>query len=137
VRGTTRGPARFDAITAAGAEPHLGDPDRIATIAPAFAHVGVVVILLGSAAGAPERLAALFGTRLDMLLERMLDTTARAVVYESAGPAGPALLISGAQRVRYWCERSLIRYGLIETDPEDHERWLDDAEAAVMSTLGG
>ncbi len=136
VRGTTRDPARCDAITAAGAEAHLGDPDRIATIAPAFAHVGVVVILLGSAAGTPERLAPLFATRLDMLLERMLDTTARAVVYESVGPAGPALLATGAQRVRYWCERSLIPYGLIETDPGDHERWLDDAEAVVMTTLG-
>ncbi len=136
VRGTTRDPARFDAIAAAGAEPHLGDPDRIATIAPAFAHVGVVVILLGSAQGDADELAALFGTRLDMLLERMLDTTARAVVYESAGPAGPALLAAGAERVRYWCERSLIPYGLIETDPADHGRWLDDAEAVVSSTLG-
>ncbi|MDQ6730395.1 MAG: NAD(P)H-binding protein [Actinomycetota bacterium] len=135
VRGTTRDPARCDVITAAGAEPHLGDPDRIATIAPAFAHVGVVVILLGSAQGGAD-LEPLFGTRLDMLLERMLDTTARAVVYESAGPAGAALLASGAERVRYWCERSLIPYGLIETDPADYERWLDDAEAVVISTLG-
>lgn len=136
MRGTTRDAARFDAITAAGAEPHLGDPDRIATIAPAFAHVGVVVVLLGSAAGTPEHLAPLFASRLDMLLERMLDTTARAVVYESAGSAGPELLAAGVQRVRYWCERSLIPYGLIETDPADHERWLDHAETVVMATLG-
>ncbi len=105
------------------------------TISPAFAHVGVVVILLGSAQGDAD-LESLFSTRLDMLLERMLDTTARAVVYESAGSAGAALLASGAERVRYWCERSLIPYGLIETDPADHERWLDDAEAVVISTLG-
>jgi hypothetical protein len=137
VRGTTRDPARLEVIAAAGAEPHLGDPDRIATIAPAFAHVGVVVILLGSAHGDAEHLEALFGTRLDMLLERMLDTTARAVVYETAGSAGSALLAAGAERVRYWCERSLIPYSLIETEPGDHGRWLDDAEAVVMRTLGG
>ena len=136
VRGTTRDLARFDLIAAAGAEPHLGDPDRIATITPAFAHVGVVVILLGSAQGDAEQLAALFGTRLDMLLERMLDTTARAVVYEAAGSAGPELLGAGAERVRYWCERSLIPYSRIETEPDDHERWLNDAEAVVMGTLG-
>ena len=90
VRGTTRDPAHTAAIAAAGAEPHLGDPDRIATIAPAFDHAGVVVILLGSAVGEPDRLAELFDTRMDMLLERMLDTTARAVVFEAAGPAGTA-----------------------------------------------
>ena len=133
VRGTTRDPAMMGAIAAAGAEPHLGDPDRIATIVPAFAHVGVVVILLGSATG--ERLDALYGTRLDMLLERMLDTTARAVVYEAAGPADPARLAAGAQRVWYWCQRSLIPFGLIEADPADHDRWLDAAEAAVNAAL--
>ena len=67
-------------------------------------------ILLGSASGEPGRLAELFGTRMDMLLERMLDTTARAVVFEAAGPAGPELLAAGAERVRHWCDRSLIPY---------------------------
>ncbi len=135
VRGTTRDQATVHAIAAAGAEPHLGDPDRIATIAPAFASVGVVVILLGSATGEPERLDALYGTRLDMLLERMLDTTVRAVVYEAAGPADPARLAAGAERVRYWCERSLIPFGLLEADPVDHDRWLDAAATAVTKAL--
>ena len=32
VRGTTRDPARAAAIAAAGAEPYVGDPDRIGSL---------------------------------------------------------------------------------------------------------
>ena len=59
MRGTTRDPARRGAIEAAGAEPFVGDPDLVATLAPALEHVGVACLLLGSATGAPEHLAAL------------------------------------------------------------------------------
>ena len=85
VRATTRDPAHVGAIEAAGAEAVVGDPDRVATIAPAFEHVGAAVILLGSAVGTPEALAALHGSRLDMLLLRMLDSTVRGIVYEAVG----------------------------------------------------
>ena len=46
--------------------------------------------------GTPEQLAALHGTRLEMLLERMLDTTVRGVVYERARDRStPSLLRRG------------------------------------------
>ena len=135
VRGTTRDPGRVAAIEAAGAEAHVGDPDRIATIARAFDHVGVAVLLLGSAQGSPESLSALFGTRLDMLMERMSDTPARAVVYERRGETGAELLDAGADRVRHWCERSLIPYRFIDAEPVEHAAWLDDAEAAIAAAL--
>ena len=135
VRGTTRVPDRTAAIEAAGAEPYVGDPDRVGTLFPALAHVGVACVLLGSADGTDEQLAALHSTRLDMLLEKMLDTTVRAVVYEAAGTVDPQLLAVGAGRVRHWCERSLIPYVLLESDPADHEAWTDAAASAVRRAL--
>jgi nucleoside-diphosphate-sugar epimerase len=137
VRGTTRVPERSAAIEAAGAESYVGDPDRVGTLFGALAHVGVACVLLGSAIGTDEQLAALHSTRLDMLLEKMLDTTVRAVVYEAAGTVHPELLAVGAGRVRYWCERSLIPYVLLEHDPSDHAGWtavaVDAVERGLMS----
>ncbi|MGO9822698.1 MAG: hypothetical protein ACLPTJ_18880 [Solirubrobacteraceae bacterium] len=135
VRGTTRTAARAAEIAAAGAEPFIGDPDRIATLASALDHVGVACLLLGSASGSHDQLAALHGTRLDMLLERMLDTTVRGVVYECAGSVGHELLSSGAERIRRGCERSLIPYVLLDADPTAHAAWLAAAAAAVERVL--
>lgn len=135
VRGTTREPARVDAIEAAGVEAYVGDPDRIATLAPALEHVGVVCLLLGSAIGDPEQLEALHGTRLEMLLTRMLDTTVRGVVYECAGSVDGSLLAAGRQRIRDVCERSLIPYVLLSADPGEQHRWLAAASAAVERVL--
>jgi len=135
VRGTTRLAARCDEIEAAGAEPFVGDPDRVATLAPALDHVGVACLLLGSATGTREQLEALHGTRLAMLLERMLDTTVRAVVYEAAGTIAPAVLAVGVQHVRRACERSLIPYVLLEYDPADRAGWTAAAVSAVERGL--
>lgn len=135
IRGTTRDPGRRPELESQGVESFVGDPDRVGTLVPALAHVGVVCILLGSAAGPSEQLAALHGTRLDMLLERMLDTTVRGVVYERSGSVDPALLARGAERVRYAGERSLIPYVLLEADPSDYAGWPARAAAAVHSAL--
>jgi uncharacterized protein YbjT (DUF2867 family) len=135
VRGTTRDPGRVAEIEAAGAEAFVGDPDRVATLGPALAHVGVACILLGTASGSEEALTALHGTRLDMLLERMLDTTVRGVVYEAAGSVDPVILAAGAARVRRACERSLIPHVILAADPADHDAWLAAATAAVDRAL--
>jgi len=135
VRGTTRDPSRRTEVEAAGVEAFIGDPDRVATLAPALAQVGVICVLLGSAIGTQEQLEALHGTRLEMLLERTLDTTVRAVVYERAGTVGPALLEGGTARVRHACERSLIPYRLLDADPADHAGWPRAAAAAVRDAL--
>jgi uncharacterized protein YbjT (DUF2867 family) len=137
VRGTTRDPARRAEIEAAGVEAFVGDPDRVGTLSPALEHVGVACVLLGSAAGDQEQLSALHGTRLDMLLERMLDTTVRGIVYECAGTAPAGVLREGAARVRYACERNLIPYALLTADPADRERWTDAAVTAVGDALLG
>lgn len=113
----------------------VGDPDRVATIAPAFAHVGVMCVLLGSAIGDRERLSALHGPRLQMLLERMLDTTVRGVVYECVGSVEWEILQAGAERLRRACARSLIPVVMLTADPRDHVSWPLAAAAAVERAL--
>jgi 3-hydroxyisobutyrate dehydrogenase-like beta-hydroxyacid dehydrogenase len=137
VRGTTRSEAARAAIEAAGAEAVLGDPDVVGTLVRSFEHVSVACVLLGSATGHPADLAALHGTRLDMLLTRMLDTTVRGVVYEAAGSVDPAFLAAGAALVRERCEDSRIPYVLLGADPGDHRGWTAAAVAAIHSTLDG
>ena len=132
VRGTTRDPARTAEISAAGAEPVVADPDRIATIVPALDHVAVVCLLLGKAVGSKDALAALHGPRLEMLLTRLIDTTAHGVVYER--PADPGL--SGEKVVQLMCERSRIPYVVLDPSADDDERWLEAALAAVERLVG-
>jgi nucleoside-diphosphate-sugar epimerase len=135
VRGTTRDPTRVGGIEAVGAEALVGDPDRLATLARAFDHVGVACLLLGSATGSREQLEALHGSRLEMLLTRMIDTTVRGVVYESAGSVDRELLATGAARVREACEGSLIPYVLLGADPGEPGEWLAEAGGAVEQVL--
>jgi nucleoside-diphosphate-sugar epimerase len=93
VRGTTRSPSRADAIAAAGAEPYLGDPDRIGTLMDALRAVTILVWLFGDV---PD--ADLHGGRLRMLFEKLVDTPVRGVVYEAALPPGEAIARDAAER---------------------------------------
>lgn len=79
VRGTTRDRANFPAIADAGAEPYLGDPDRIVTLMDALAGVTVAVWLLGSV---PD--ADLHDGRLRMFCEKTVDTPVRGLLYEAS-----------------------------------------------------
>lgn len=135
VRGTTRDATRRATIELAGAEAVVANPDRVATVAPALERVSVACVLLGSAAGRPDELASLHGSRLEMLVLRMLDTTVRGLVYEANGSVDPAVLVAGAGRVRRLCEPSRIPYALLEADPADHEAWVEAAVAAVDRVL--
>jgi hypothetical protein len=91
----------------------VADPDRVATVFPALDGVTVACILLASATGSPEQLQALHGTRLEMLLFKLIDTTVRGVVYEAGGTVDPAVLAHGTEVVRSACEQSRIPYELI------------------------
>ena len=135
VRGTTRDPNRRRELEAAGVEAVLGDPDRIATIAPSFERVSIVCVLLGSAAGEPDRVRALHGPRLEMLFARMLDTTVRGVMYEVAGSVDPQTLHAGSEIVQGVCLDSRIPYELLTADPVDHHAWLIAAAGAVDRML--
>src|SRR3954451_17659038 len=98
VRGTTRDRARLPELEAAGIEAVVGDPYRLMTLMPHVANTSAMVWLMGSAEGGD--LEALHRTRLQTVLERLVDTPVRGMVYEAAGSARSALLREGAAEVR-------------------------------------
>jgi putative NAD(P)-binding protein len=93
VRGTTRDPAKLAAIAATGAEPYVGDPDRIATLMDALTGVAIMCWLMGSVP-----VPALHDGRLRMLWEKLVDTPVRGVVYEGALPEGERIARDAAAR---------------------------------------
>jgi uncharacterized protein YbjT (DUF2867 family) len=124
VRGTTRSQASAEAIRATGAEPYLGDPDRIGTLMDALSGVTVVCWLMGTVP-VPE----LHEGRLRMLWEKLVDTPVRGVVYEGALP-------QGEQVARTASETWQIPLAILDADPLDHEAWLQAARGAVDRLLG-
>jgi nucleoside-diphosphate-sugar epimerase len=135
VRGTTRDAARTAAIAAAGAEPYVGDPDRIGTLMEALAGVTVLCWLMGTAAGDPERVAALHDGRLRMLWEKLVDTPVRGVVHEAAGSVGAATLRRGEEVARAGHETWRVPLELVRADPARPAEWLAAATAAVQRLL--
>jgi uncharacterized protein YbjT (DUF2867 family) len=117
VRGTSRREQGLAAIEAAGIEPALADPDRPDTVLDLVADVTRVFWLLGSAQGDEELLEAIHGSRLERLLERLVDTPVRGFVYEAAGSVDGALLEKGAAAVRAAGERWRIPIAIVEDDP--------------------
>jgi hypothetical protein len=137
VRGTTRDPLNSDQILEAGLEAAVADPDRVGTV---LEHVGDVTILfwlLGSAVGEPELVAALHGARLERLLEELVDTPVRGVVYEAAGTVPEERLEGGAAIVRAASERWRIPAEVVDADPGDWEGWLEEMLAATERLIGG
>jgi uncharacterized protein YbjT (DUF2867 family) len=124
VRGTTRDPARARLIAAAGAEPYVGDPDRIATLMDALHGVTVVCWLMG-AVPVPD----LHGGRLRMLWEKLVDTPVRGVVYEGALPEGEAVARAAAATWR-------IPLEIVRAEPAGGGAWVAQASAAVARLLG-
>ena len=135
-RVVTRGEERVPAIRAIGAEPWPGDPDRIGTLRYALDNVTLLLWLLGTATGDPERVAALHGSRLEMMLERTVDTTVRGVVYEAAGTLAPEIYASGLHEMRRANERNEVPFAVLDADPRDPVAWRAAAHAAIASLLG-
>jgi len=96
VRGTSRREEGVSAIEAAGIEPALADPERPGTILELVNDVAVLVLLLGGASGSEEELAAIHGPRLERLMEHLVETPVRGVVYE--GTDGGAEVVRAAAR---------------------------------------
>jgi nucleoside-diphosphate-sugar epimerase len=133
VRGTTRHPERLAGIEAAGAEAAVADPDRLGTVMTQLHGVSLVCWLMGSAGGggAPD----LHGPRLRTLLERLVDTPVRGVVYEAAGSVAPELLASGAAAVRKASVTWSIPAEVVGADPRDPDAWLAEMTGAVGRLL--
>jgi uncharacterized protein YbjT (DUF2867 family) len=115
VRGTSRREDGLAAIEAAGIEPALADPERPATVLDLVGDVAAVYWLLGSVSGPPEDIAAVHGSRLERLLERLVETPVRRFVYESTGTVDPAILEGGAAIVRAAGERWRIPVEVVES----------------------
>jgi hypothetical protein len=135
VRGTTRDPARAAVIAAAGAEPSVGDPDRVGTLMDALTGVTILCWLMGTATGDPERVAALYDGRLRMLWEKLVDTPVRGVVCEVAGPLPRDVLERGRAVALRGHETWRVPLELLDADPADHDRWRRAAGDAVARLL--
>lgn len=133
VRGTTRDPARCDEIAAAGAEPWVGDPDRVATLVGALDGVAIVCWLLASARGDIAAVAALHDERLRFMLGELTDTGVRGFVYEAGGSVPAATLARGAEAVHEAAATIHLPVALVDADPGDVQVWTQ----AMRSAVGG
>ena len=91
----------------------------------------VVCWLMGSAADSPD----VHGPRLRSLMEHLVDTPVRGLVYEAAGSADAALLAEGASIVREASQTWHMPVEIVDTDPAAHEAWLEAMKAAVERLL--
>lgn len=135
VRAVTRSEDRRAPIEAAGAECWLGDPDVVGTLRYALDNVTIVVWALGTAAGAGEQVAALHGSRLEMMLSKTIDTTVRGIVYEAAGTVPAEVLAAGAEELRRACERNEIPHAVLRADPADSGAWVVAMRSAIDGLL--
>jgi hypothetical protein len=110
------------AIEAAGCECWIGTPDRIGSLRYGLENVTALLWLLGDV----DR-EELHGSRLQMMLERTIDTTARGVIYESFGKYGE----QGSEIVTRMATRNEIPFVLVEEDPASGSAWHD----AVLAGL--
>src|SRR3954469_14293831 len=117
IRAVTRTEERRDAIEAAGAECVIADPDVIGSLRYALDNVTLVLWLLGTATGG--NVAELHGSRLAMMLERTIDTTARGLVYEAAGTVDAGVLAEGRALVERDTAYNEIPLRVLESDPAD------------------
>jgi hypothetical protein len=121
VRAVTRDESRRAEIEDAGCECWIGDPDRIGTLRYALDNATVLLWLLGTV-DVPD----LHGSRLEMMLERTVDTTVRGVLYEGR---------TGAAIVQAAHDRHGIPIAFLDDDPGDVAAWVAGARAGIDAVL--
>jgi nucleoside-diphosphate-sugar epimerase len=131
LRGTRRSPERLGELEKTGIEGAVADPDRLGTLMSALPGVTVVCWLMGSAEDSPD----VHGVRLRSLMEHLVDTPVRGLVYEAAGTVDAALLAGGASIVREASHTWHIPVEIVDTDPAAHEPWVEAMTAAVARLL--
>ena len=95
----------------------------------------ILVWALGTATGSADAVAALHGSRLEMMLSKSIDTTVRGIVYEAAGTVAPAVLEAGEGELRRACELNEIPFAVLTADPADADVWAAAARAAIDGLL--
>jgi uncharacterized protein YbjT (DUF2867 family) len=136
VRGTSRTEGGLAPIEAAGIEAALADPLQPATVLDLVGDVTVLCWLLGSARGDPEEVAAIHGSRLERLLERLVETPLRRFVYEAAGSVDSTVLASGRESVEAAAETSRMPVSCLLLDPLDDMTWPDPLGVWTDSAVG-
>ena len=137
VRGTSRHEAGLAPIEAAGIEPALADLDRVGTVVELLGDVAVLYLLLGSAEGEADGVAAIHGPRLESLMEKVVDTPVRGVVYEASGGVDPGLLEGGAEIVCRASRTWRIPVEIVSDQQDDHERWSQQMVDLALGLLSG
>ena len=130
VRGTSRTEAGVAAIDEAGIDGVVADPDRIATVLDAIDGVALIFWLLGTVP-APE----LHGPRLERLLEEIVDTPVRALVYELNAELEPAAAGGAFEALRAANERWRIPFEVVAAEYGSDE-WLEGMLAAARELVG-
>jgi nucleoside-diphosphate-sugar epimerase len=136
VRGTTRDARKAEELASTGLEGMVADPDRIGTILEEIEGVTLVFWLMGSAVGDENTVAALHGPRLERLLEEVVDTPVRGVVYESAGTVPGDVLQGGKAVLSAAQERWRIPAACVDAAPGDVREWLDAMVVAAERLTG-
>lgn len=136
VRGTSRTEEGRDAIEAAGIEAAIADPDRPGTVLEQVGDVAVVVWLLGSARGSADAVAAIHGSRLERLLEKLVDTPVRGFAYEATGSVDPGTLRDGAEALERAAATWRLPVAIIRARRGDGG-WPEEAAGAVEELVSG
>jgi hypothetical protein len=100
----------------------------VGTLRYALDNVTLLLWMLGTAQGPADKVAALHGSRLRMMLEKTTDTTVRGVVYEVGTPAGIAELEHA------WAANE-IPFALLEAQRADGTAWVRAARDAIDAVL--
>jgi hypothetical protein len=135
-RGTTRNPEGAALMDSHGIEGVVADPDGVATVLDWIGDVTVIFWLLGSAVGERDAVAALNGSRLERLMEELVDSPVRGFVYEAAGTGDAADLARGSAIVTTAAERWRIPVETVAVAPGEHAEWLDAMLAAARRLTG-
>ena len=143
VRITTRSEDQRAVIEASGAECFIATPARVGTLRAALEGVTLACWLLAGASGSDEDQRALHGSRLDLFMRQLIDSTVRGFIYEaslpaaqSGGSAVPAgVLGEGALTARALGARNAIPVAVIEGTAADAEGWIGQMRAAARSLL--
>jgi hypothetical protein len=130
VRGTSRTEDGLAEIEAAGIEPALADPDRIGTVLDAIDGVALIYWLLG-AVPQPD----LHGPRLERLLEEIVDTPVRALVYELSDELEEAAAARAFAALYSANERWRIPYEVVAA-PRKTDSWLEGMRASARELIG-
>jgi nucleoside-diphosphate-sugar epimerase len=135
VRGTSRTEDGLAAIEAAGIEPALADPLHPHTVLELVGDVTIVLWLFASAKGAPEELSAIHGSRLERLMERLIETPVRGFVYEMKGTVDPILLEHGSEVLEAAGDTWRVGISCVFVDPRDPYDWAEVMTGAATGLV--